>query len=149
MTEAGELRLRIDRVLPAPRGRVFRALTEPGELIRWWGPNGFTSPSVDFDPRAGGSYRIAMQPPEGDLFHLTGEFREVDPPARLAYTFVWEPADPDDRETLVSLSLEDRGDETGLSLEQGPFLTDARLALHDQGWSDSLDKLQRHLAGEG
>ena len=31
-----------------------------------------------------------MQPPEGDPFYLTGEFREVDPPARLAYTFVWE-----------------------------------------------------------
>jgi uncharacterized protein YndB with AHSA1/START domain len=30
----------------------------------------------------------------GDLFHLTGEFREVDPPSHLVYTFVWEPPGP-------------------------------------------------------
>jgi len=44
-----------------------------------------------------------MQPPEGDRFYLTGEFREVDPPARLAYTFIWEYPDPDDVEMLVEL----------------------------------------------
>jgi uncharacterized protein YndB with AHSA1/START domain len=46
-----------------------------------------------------------MQPPEGDSFYLTGEFREVDPPARLAYTFVWEDPDPDDVATLVVLEF--------------------------------------------
>jgi uncharacterized protein YndB with AHSA1/START domain len=49
----------------------------------------------------GGSYRIEMQPPEGDPFHLTGEFRALEEPARLAFTFVWEEPDPDDVETLA------------------------------------------------
>ena len=48
-------------------------------------------PSLEFEPRVGESYRIEMQPPGGDRFRLAGEFREVDPPSRLAYTFVWEP----------------------------------------------------------
>ena len=43
--------------------------------------------------------------PGGDLFHLTGEFREVDPASRLVYTFVWELPDPDDREMVVTLSF--------------------------------------------
>jgi uncharacterized protein YndB with AHSA1/START domain len=43
----------------------------------------------------GGAYRIAMQPPEGELFHLVGEYVEVRSPPRLAYTFRWEPTDPD------------------------------------------------------
>jgi uncharacterized protein YndB with AHSA1/START domain len=47
-----------------------------------------------------------MQPPEGELFYLSGEFREVDPPARLACTFCWDPPDPDDQQTVVTLSLE-------------------------------------------
>ena len=72
------------------------------------------------------SYRIEMQPPEGDAFYLTGEFREVDPPARLAYTFVWEDPDPDDVETVVELSFRDLGESTEVAFTQGPFKTEAR-----------------------
>jgi uncharacterized protein YndB with AHSA1/START domain len=83
-----------------------------------------------------------MQPPDGDAFYLRGEFREVDPPGRLAYTFIWEDPDPDDQETLVSLTLEDRGGSTMLTLDQGPFATEGRLALHRDGWSDSFEGLR-------
>jgi uncharacterized protein YndB with AHSA1/START domain len=82
--ESGELTLELKRVLPAAPSVVFRAFSAPDELAKWWGPHGFTTPSLDFNPRVGGSYRIEMQPPEGDPFDLTGEFREVDPPARLS-----------------------------------------------------------------
>jgi uncharacterized protein YndB with AHSA1/START domain len=84
-----------------------------------------------------------MQPPEGDRFYLAGEFRELDPPARLAYTFVWEDPAPDDVETVVGLSFRDLGEATEVALTQGPFKTDARHALHRDGWTDSFDKLQR------
>ena len=130
------------RVLPAPREFEFTALTEPRELAKWWGPRGFTSPSVELDVRVGGSYRIAMQPPDGELFYLAGEFREVDPPGRLAYTFRWEDPDPDDRETVVTLSLADLGQSTELTLDQRAFATQDRYALHEQGWTDALERLQ-------
>src|SRR4051812_36744873 len=107
-----EQMLEIQRVLPAAPSVVFGAFTDPNELVKWWGPMGFTIPSLEFDPRVGDSYRIEMQPPEGDRFYLTGEFREVDPPQRLAYTFVWEDPDPDDVETLVDLSFRDLGEST-------------------------------------
>src|ERR671918_2539969 len=119
-----ELALQMKRVIRAPRPLVFTALTEPDELAKWWGPSGFTAPSVEVDLRVGGSYRIAMQPPDGDLFYLSGEFREVDPPARLAYTFRWELPDPDDRQTVVALSLQDRGERTEVLLTQGEFATE-------------------------
>jgi uncharacterized protein YndB with AHSA1/START domain len=143
---SADLTLEITRRLPATAPMVFGAFTNPNELARWWGPHGFAVPSVDFDPRVGETYRIEMQPPQGDPFHLSGEFREVQPPARLAYTFVWNPPDPDDVETLVALSFRDLGESTKLSLTQGPFKTDARLALHRDGWTESLDRLERLLA---
>jgi len=138
----GELMLHLERVLPAPRPFVFSMHSEPELLARWWGPKGFSAPSVELDVRAGGSYRIEMQPPEGDTFFLSGEFREVDPATRLAYTFRWEDPDPDDRETVVALSLRDLGTSTGLTVEQGPFATEDRRALHERGWTDALDRLE-------
>jgi len=135
----------VERMLSAPPPVVFGALTEPEQLAQWWGPAGFTAPSVELDPRVGGRYRIAMQPPEGDLFHLSGEFREVRAPFRLAYTFRWIPPDPDDRETLARLSLEQRGQATELRVIQTGFATEERRALHQRGWADSLGRLARFL----
>jgi uncharacterized protein YndB with AHSA1/START domain len=146
MMVPSELALRMRRVLPAPRERVFRAFTDPGELAEWWGPKGFTAPSIELDLRPGGTYRIAMQPPDGDLFYLSGEFREVDPPARLAYTFRWEDPDPDDRETVVTLSFEDLGESAEVMFTQRAFSTEGRRALHEQGWTDSLDRLQELMS---
>jgi uncharacterized protein YndB with AHSA1/START domain len=84
-----------------------------------------------------------MQPPEGGPFCLTGAFRDVDPPARLSFTFVWEDPHPDDVETLVVLSFRDLGGLTEVSFSQGPFHTEPRRALHRDGWTDSFDKLDR------
>jgi uncharacterized protein YndB with AHSA1/START domain len=141
----GEFVLHLERVLPAPRQLVFRMHTEPELLARWWGPKGFSVPSIDLDLRVGGGYRITMQPPEGDAFLLSGEFREVDPGTGLAYTFRWEPPDPDDRETVVALSLRDVRESTALTVDQGTFATEERRALHEQGWSESLGRLQELL----
>lgn len=143
------LSLHIERRLPAPRDDVFAALTEPAMMRRWWGPAGFSTPSIEVDLRPGGGYRILMQPPEGQAFHLSGTYREVAPPGRLAYTFRWEEPDPDDRENVVTLALEEDGDGTRLVVDQAPFATDARLQLHRQGWSESLDRLGVALVGAG
>jgi uncharacterized protein YndB with AHSA1/START domain len=94
MSSPDELTLEIERVFRAPPSVVFTAFTDPAELAKWWGPKGFTIPSLRFEPRVGQSYRITMQPPDGEAFYLMGEFREVDPPARLAYPFEWEPPVP-------------------------------------------------------
>ena len=153
MAESGGLTLRLDRVLPAPRPSVFRACIEPAELARWWGPHGFTTPEIDLDLRVGGRYRFGMQPPDGELFYLSGEFREVEPPERLVYTFRWEEPDPDDRETLVTMSLQDQGDSTEVVLVQSGFATEARRALHVGGWTDCLERLHALMSsgrsGEG
>jgi uncharacterized protein YndB with AHSA1/START domain len=143
-----ELRLAIERVLPAAPPVVFAAFSEANELAKWWGPEGFATQSLSFHPRVGETYRIEMQPPEGDPFYLTGEFRELDPPARLAYTFVWEDPDPDDVETLVALSFRDLGGSTEVGLTQGAFKTEARHELHRNGWTESFDKLDRLISSQ-
>jgi uncharacterized protein YndB with AHSA1/START domain len=142
---ADGLSLELTRLLPASRERVFEFFADAALLAKWWGPEGFGIPSIDFVPRVGETYRIEMQPPEGDAFELRGRFREVDVPSRLAFTFEWEPADPDDVETLAQLAFEAADDSTRVQLRQGPFKTEARRALHQDGWTESLDKLGTRL----
>ena len=86
--------LKLKHVVDSPRERIFNLLTEPAELAKWWGPHGFTTPEVALDLSVGGRYRFTMQPPEGEAFHLSGEFIEIDPPTRLVYTFRWDEPDP-------------------------------------------------------
>ncbi|MGH2963110.1 MAG: SRPBCC family protein [Pseudonocardiaceae bacterium] len=144
--QSGELTLEMKRVLPAAPSVVSEAFSDPDEVAKWWGPDGFTVPSLEFDPRVGDTFRIEMQPPEGDPFYLSGEFREVDPHTRLAYTFVWEDPDPDDVETLVELSFRDLGESTEVVFAQGPFKTEARRDLHRDGWTDGFDKLEQFIS---
>jgi len=134
-------RLHQEYVLDAPIERVFAAFTEPTELARWWGPRGFTTPEIDLELRVGGSYRFTMQPPEGAPFHLSGDFVGLERPSSLTFTFCWDEPDPDDRETVVALSLRSADGATIVSLSHGEFATEGRLELHRSGWTESFEKL--------
>ena len=143
---SGDLTLALGCRLAAPPSSVWDAFTDPDRLARWWGPRGFSIPSLRFEPRVGEGYRIEMQPPEGAAFFLAGQFRAVEQPRRLAFTFRWEEPDPDDVENVAELVFRDAGESTELALAQGPFRTEARRSLHHDGWSDSLDKLDALLS---
>ena len=143
--ETGGLVLNLECTLDAPPEEVFRMLTESTELVKWWGPQNFTIPAAELSLSEGGRYRFRMAPPDGEPFHLSGEFLEIDPPWHLVYTFLWEEPTPDDRETVVDLSLGATGEATRLALSQGPFLTEERVELHRNGWTESFEKLQAVL----
>jgi uncharacterized protein YndB with AHSA1/START domain len=133
------------RVFDAPAEQVFALLTEPAALATWWGPHGFTTPHIQVELRVGGSLRFTMQPPEGESFHLSGQFLQIESPSRLEFTFRWDEPAPDDRETVVELSLVPSGGSTTVTLTQGDFATEERLELHRNGWADSFEKLDAVL----
>src|SRR3954465_4796256 len=136
--ESTKTRLHLEKILAVPQERVFAAFVDAEQLRRWWGPAGFTVQGLQFDAVAGTDYRIGMQRPDGDVFHIRGTFRAVEPPHRLIYTFNYEEPDPDDQETLVTLTFESTDGGTRVILDQGPFKTAARLGLHRDGWTETL-----------
>lgn len=73
------------RMLDAPRARVFAAWTDPGQLARWWGPEGFTNTFQEFDPKPGGHWRFIMQAPDGTCFPNHSRFLELTPPERIVF----------------------------------------------------------------
>jgi uncharacterized protein YndB with AHSA1/START domain len=146
--QSRETRLHLEKILVVPRERVFAAFVDAEQLRRWWGPAGFTVPRLEFSAVEGTNYRIAMQPPDGDVFVICGTFRAVEPPRRLGFTFIYEEPDPDDQETLVTLTFDSTDAGTRVILDQSPFTTTARLELHREGWADTLERLERSFAPE-
>jgi uncharacterized protein YndB with AHSA1/START domain len=91
--------------------------------------------------------RFAMTHYGGLRLDMRRLLRVVDPPRRLSYTFRWEDPDPEDRETVVTLSLRDiDGTSAELAFTQGDFATERRRALHEEGWTQSFDKLDELMA---
>ncbi|HET7874267.1 MAG TPA: SRPBCC domain-containing protein [Methylomirabilota bacterium] len=140
-TQASATTLRLTRTLPAPRERVFRAWTDPEALTRWWGPHGFETPSAELDLRVGGRYRLAMRKlPDGEVFYLTGTYREVRPPERLVYTWQWE-AEPELGNTLVTVEFREVAGGTEVTVTHELFPSEKVGDDHNRGWSGCLDRL--------
>lgn len=131
----------IERSLDAPIEKVFSAFTEVTILKRWWGPEGFTTPSAEVDARPGGKYRIAMQPPEGETVYVFGTFVEVDKPRKLVYTWAWDEDEGPSHESLVTIELTAHGDQTHLLLTQTRLENEKSRDGHIEGWTSALGRL--------
>jgi uncharacterized protein YndB with AHSA1/START domain len=146
-TDLAGTELVIRRILPAPPELVFEVWTVPEHIAHWWGPRGYTAFSCKMDPRPGGGWRVGMRTPEGKEVWARGEFREVVRPSRLVLSFAWEEADGviDRRETLVTISFTERSGQTEVLLRHGAFEIIEARDLHEQGWSDSLDRFAEYV----
>jgi uncharacterized protein YndB with AHSA1/START domain len=98
VTTPSELEIRVERVFDAPRDHVFSVWTDPALIPEWWGDGTVVE---HMDVRPGGSYRFKTA-----YGYTEGEFREVEPPARLVQTF---------QNHLQTLEFEDLGEQTKLT----------------------------------
>ena len=131
----------IRRTFAASRERLFRAWSDPRELVEWFSPEGYRNPSAEAVVRPGGSFRIAMQKlPDGDPFYVTGQYRVVQSPSRLVFTWTWEDPAENVRDTLVTVDLLDHGERTEVGLTH-ELLPVERRESHAQGWNALLAKL--------
>jgi uncharacterized protein YndB with AHSA1/START domain len=128
--------------IAAPRERVFEAITDPDQAVRWWGQAGkYVFSEFQMDVRVGGRWSCAGKSVNmgGDV-SVHGEFREVDPPRRLAYSWIsnWMPGS-----TEVVWELESQSNGTLLKLTHTGFAGNADHAKgHSIGWGMVLGWLQ-------
>lgn len=144
--------LRIVRTFDAPRALVWKMWTEPAHVAAWWGPEHFTTPVVRMDVRAGGAIHMVMRGPDGADFPFDGRFVVVEEPQRLVMrSWVRREDGSTWFEVEQSFAFEEVGGRTRLTLDArvieagvdalGP------LGGMEAGWSQSLDKLERHIGG--
>lgn len=142
-----ERELVITRVLDAPRELVYRCWTEPAHLTKWWGPAGYSAPSITANPVEGGEWRFCMRDAEGDEHWASGVYLEAVPPARLVFSFRWDPEEDRPLEdTLITVTFADRDGKTEMTFHQSGFVTDDSRDGHGTGWRSTFDELARHLA---
>jgi uncharacterized protein YndB with AHSA1/START domain len=96
----------ISRVISAPRGLVFEAFTEVRHLSRWWGPEGFTTTTREFEFRVGGEWTFVMHGPDGTDYREWIAWTEIAPPERIALRHGEFRGDPNAFESVLTFALE-------------------------------------------
>jgi uncharacterized protein YndB with AHSA1/START domain len=145
MPDDGTFRLVLERILPAPPAEVFRAWTEPESLRVFMCPDWITSTTVDADVRVGGRFRIVMREGDADREH-TGEYRVVEPPSRLVFT--WHSAITGPGGSVVTITLAPHAGGTRLVLVHEQLPSDDSAGKHRRGWSSILEKLEHYVTTE-
>ena len=141
----------VTRTFEAPRDLVFDAFTDPRHLAQWWGPHHFTNPRCEFDARAGGAIHIDMRGPDGTVYPMEGEVKEVHRPERLVFTTT--PLDDKGNalfEVLITATFAERGGKTTVSVNAHVVRIEAAVAEQmlagmQEGWTQSLERLEQYV----
>ena len=151
--------VRIERTFNAPIDLIWAMWTEPEHFANWYGPTGARIPKAEMDVRVGGRRHIAMamDTPRGPMeMFFVGEYREVNPKTRLAYTEAMADADgnpmtPEQMgmpagahmETSIHVELEDLGNRTHMVMTHIGVPADSP---GGQGWAMAIAKLETRVA---
>jgi uncharacterized protein YndB with AHSA1/START domain len=147
MTEHRARVLRIERTFDAPIEQVFEAWTSEEVLRRWLhGMPGWETRTAEVDLRVGGTIRIVMRDPtDATEAGAAGEYRVVEPPHRLVFTWLWD--DQPGQPQLIELEFSERDGTTTVVMTNSAIPTDGRLESQGRGWQVCFDNLEQLLAG--
>lgn len=158
--------LRITRTFNAPREMVWKMWTEPEQIMKWWGPEGFTAPSITVDLWVGGKYIFAMQGPAGSpwdkVMYSAGTYKEIVPFEKIVCTDHFSNEHGDvvpptafgasadfPTENTVVITFEEAEGKTKLTILYTPESEEVLHAMlkmqMKEGWESSLEKLAGSL----
>ena len=142
-----ETQIHVTREFNAPKHLVYRALTEPELIKRWWNAKRGEVTVCDVDLRPGGSWRNVMVTPDGTEVAFHGVYREIVPNERIVYTELYEmPGVSEDDATVNTLTMSEEDGRTLLTA-----LTECRTAAirdmitesgMEAGMQDAYDLLE-------
>jgi uncharacterized protein YndB with AHSA1/START domain len=144
----------VKRVFDAPVDQVWRAWTESEQVMRWWGPLGFTAPLAKMDVREGGTSLVCMRSPDGIDFYNAWTYTRIEPLEQIDYVLTFadkegHPIDPAAiglppdlaREVPHRLVFKAANGQTTLTVTEYGYLSDETLEMSKLGLEQCLDKM--------
>ena len=149
-TPPGQDPLILDTLLPAPVSRVYRAWTDPDDLVRWFGARPDHASKAEIDLRIGGTWRIKFQPGASEPGWLEGQYTEIVTEERLAFTWTHVQSLPDGGtqatpESKVEIDFADEKGATRLKLRHEGVSSESARANIGNGWVATLGNLETLL----
>jgi uncharacterized protein YndB with AHSA1/START domain len=136
--------LRMQRTFQAPAQAVFDAWTSEEVLRRWFhAEHDWDTPEAAVDLRVGGAVRLVMRNPHtGDEYGGGGLYTEIEPPRRLAFTWLW---DGESTRMLIEVDFEETDGITTVHFTHSGLLNEEAVRSHEDGWGKCFDNLERTL----
>jgi uncharacterized protein YndB with AHSA1/START domain len=132
--------------IKAPAERIFATLTEPGELLKWWtAPGKFKIVHAECDLQPGGKWLMRVMSDsggEGRCSTVSGEYRTVEPPRLLTYTWIRE--NENYPETLVRWDLDEKDGFSTVRVTHSGLITE-ELRRRNDGWPLIVMLLKAHI----
>lgn len=149
----------LTREFDAPRALVWKAWIEAKHVAQWWGPRGYRNPVCEVDARVGGAIVIHMQAPDGTVFPVKGEFREIVAPERLVFVESLERKGTDKNdepellfELLNTVTFTEHGGKTRVEVRSQVVVTTVLGAPYaegmETGWAERLERLAAFVTQE-
>ena len=144
-TESEAPIVEVRRTIRASQQRVFEAWTQTEKLKAWHAPGPLTVSFAEIDLRKGGKYCIHMTEPDGKEHRVSGEYREIDAPRKIVYTWGWD-GDHPVKDSVVTIEFNDLGNATEVVLRHAGITYVPEREGHAKGWTSILDKLETTYA---
>jgi uncharacterized protein YndB with AHSA1/START domain len=135
--------LRMERTFRAGAQAVFDAWTSEEVMRRWWRVEpDWETPVAEVDLRIGGAVRVVMRTRDGTEYGGGGQYTEIDPPRRLAFTWIW---DGDDKRQLIEIDFEEHDGATTVRFTHRDLWDEEAVRSHEDGWNGVFDNLAREV----
>ncbi len=140
----GDREIVMTRVFDAPRDLVWKAMTQPELVKRWFGPHGHELIECEIDLRSGGKWRYVILQPDGSTMGMFGEYLEVEAPERSVHTESFDQFAEFGAGVITTVLTEDQGKTTLTAVAVSPSaeVRDAMIASGmEHGAAETYDRL--------
>ena len=137
--------LKIERHYAVAPERLFAFLTETGNLLKWWGPEGTSVAEQSLDLTRAGPWNFVLIDPQGGHHRMSGDVRAVDPPRSVEFTMiVHEPVDNPSINSTIRFEVRPDGAGGSHFILTQTGLTDEMIIIGStRGWTSTLARLER------
>jgi uncharacterized protein YndB with AHSA1/START domain len=142
----GSNEISVTRVFDAPSDLVFKAMTDPDLIPRWWGPRRYWTKVDKMEAKSGGSWRFINGDDAGNQHGFHGVYHLVDAAGPvIIQTFEWEGLPG--HVALETMRLEDLGGGKTRMVQESVFQTvEDRDGAASSGMQDGAAETHDRLA---